>query len=85
MLSGATKSGFSFQIEESRLDDWELIEDLAEAENPIKVVSIAKRLLGADQYAKLKEHIRGEDGRVAATAMSEESESIFNSSKNLKN
>ena len=35
MITGKTKSGFEFEIEEEKLDDYELLELLMEADNEI--------------------------------------------------
>ena len=81
-----TSTGFEFELSEEVLDDWELLEKLAEidAGNTGAVVGAAKALLGAD-YERLKEHVRGKSGRVSARAMAAEIEDIFNATKAGKN
>lgn len=75
-----TKSGFDFELQPNALDDWELMEDLGAvtAENPdfSAASSVFVRLLGKDQYAKLKEHVR-DNGKVSVKAMLAELENIF--------
>lgn len=81
MIKETLKNGFEVEIPDENLDDYELLEDLAALdegeENPGKIVSAYKRLLGVEQYKALKEHIRSESGRVSATAMLETLQEIF--------
>lgn len=81
MIKETLKNGFEVEIPDENLDDYELLEDLAALdegeENTGKIVSAYKRLLGEGQYKALKEHIRGEAGRVSATAMLETLQEIF--------
>lgn len=81
-----TSTGFEFELSEEVLDDWELLEQLAEidAGNTGAVVGAAKALLG-DDYDRLKDHVRGKSGRVSAKAMAKEIEDIFNATKTGKN
>ena len=85
MVEGKTSTGFKFSIDEEMLNDWELLEDLAELDTDNgKVVQVSKRLL-AEDYEKLKEHCRNEcTGRVSVTKMVEELSGIFDSVKVLK-
>ena len=81
MIKETLKNGFKLEIPDENLDDYELLEDLAALddgdENTGKVVSVYRRLLGDDQYNKLKEHIRGQNGRVSASTMIETLGEIF--------
>ncbi len=73
-----TKSGFEFEKSPEALDNWELLEDLVDLEtNSAKIVPVCRRLLGAEGASRLKEHCRGEDGKVSASAMQEEIMEIF--------
>lgn len=87
MIIGETKSGFKFEIEESALDDWELLSALADVdEGKIGMVTkIPKMLLGEDQAKELVNHLRESNGRVPASKMSEAIKDILESSKELKN
>lgn len=87
MIIGKTESGFEFEIPEENLDDWELIETLADidAGNAEAIVKIPKMLLGAEQANDLKEHLRGNNGRISATAMTKVITEILKSTKKLKN
>lgn len=80
MIKETLKNGFEVEIPDENLDDYELLEDLAELEEDDygKIVSVYRRLLGKDQYKALKEHIRNESGRVACTEMMDTLEEIFN-------
>lgn len=79
MRTGTTTSGFHFEIDDSALDDWELVEALSEVDEgkPNKIVTAIKLLLGSEGATALKEHCR-RDGRVSATVMMSEVAEIFN-------
>lgn len=64
-ITGKTKSGFAFAVEKDVVDDMELIDDLAEADDgdPLAISKVCKRVLGADQRKRLYDHLR-KDGRV---------------------
>lgn len=87
MIKGRTNSGFNFKIKEESLDDWELIETLTEIDEGKAdlIVKIPKILLGEKQANALKEHLRGNDGRVSASAMTQAIMEILKMSKKLKN
>lgn len=65
-----TKSGFTADIDESFFDDWEYIEALNAIMNGAAggLVKLADVVLGSSKAA-LKEHCRGENGRVSAEKM----------------
>lgn len=69
-----TSTGFEFTIADEVFDDWELFELLADIDsgNGMKVPVVLKKLLGAEQAAALKEHVRNGDGRVTVEAMNAE-------------
>lgn len=73
MIKGKTKSGFEFHIEEEVLDDYEILEDLCAIEEgeANKIPKVAIRIIGDEQMKKLKEHLRGKNGRVSASKMGE--------------
>lgn len=86
MLTGETKTGFKFDVDEAALNDWELLEELdGIEENPQRYVSVSKRLLSAEQYKALKEHCRNEAGRVDMTKMFHEISDILTSNNRIKN
>lgn len=82
-MQGKTKSGFEFEVDKKRLDDYELLEDLADMADGKegKIVSVISRLLGVEQKEKLKDHLRDQEGRVAASDMTMEIMDIFQALK----
>lgn len=68
-----TSTGFEFTIADGVFDDWELIELIADVSdgNGLKIPAVLKKLLGDEQAAALKEHVR-KDGRVTVEAMNAE-------------
>lgn len=87
MIKGKTSSGFAFSIDDAVASDWEIIEGLYVLDNgdPTAIVGVLKRLIGDEQYKKLKEHLRGEDGRVNTTQMVEALKEILSASNKTKN
>lgn len=87
MTTGTTKSGFAFTLDEGVLDDYELLETLAALDegNAGEVVNMATLLLGQEQKNALKEHLRGENGRVPASRMVAETLEILQAAGKGKN
>lgn len=87
MIKGKTSSGFEFSISEDIKNDYELIENLGELEdNPLILGKIVKQILGKEQTAKLKDHIRNGNGVVPTDKMTQEITEIFqNSGEETKN
>lgn len=84
MIKGKTKSGFNYHIDENILQDYELLEAIAETEkNPIFITKVVRMLLG-DDIDKLKEHVRDENGHVSIEKMNVEITEIFKAQKKLK-
>lgn len=84
MIKGKTKSGFNYHIDENILQDYELLEAIAETEkNPIFITKVVRILLG-DDTDRLKEHVRDENGRVSIEKMNVEITEIFEAQKKLK-
>lgn len=78
MIKGKTATGFDYEIEDQILDDYEIVEMLGDLEdNPLVMPKLITKILGKDQLAKLREHLRGKNGVVSTTAMAKELESIF--------
>ena len=71
MLTGTTSSGFHWEIEEDALDDMELLDALTDwdAGKETGAISACRLLLGDQQRKALYDHLRGENGRVKATAV----------------
>lgn len=86
-MKGKTTSGFEYELDESALDDYELLEELCELDegDTSKIISVLNRLLGNEQKERLKEHLRMENGRVPASKMMLEMGEILNSVKEGKN
>lgn len=78
MVTGITSSGFSFSLDEKVLDDMELVDTLAEMQegDPLAISAVVRMVLG-DQRRALYDHLRTADGRVPASAVSEEIRQIF--------
>lgn len=71
-------NGFEIEIDKERLDDWETLEVIDELdEYPERTVRLAKKLLGDDDYQKLKEHCRV-DGKVSMSGMMDAIGEILN-------
>lgn len=86
MLKGKTESGFTYQVSEKRLENYELVEALNAVEtNPLEMIKVVNLLLGVDQAKKLKDHLRDEDGLVSTEKMTNEIQEIFETQAKLKN
>ena len=84
MIKGKTKSGFNYHIDENVLQDYELLEAIAETEkNPIYITKVVRMLLG-DDVDKLKDHVRDDKGHVSIEKMNVEITEIFEAQKKLK-
>lgn len=84
MIKGQTTSGFNYHIDENILQDYELLEAIAETEkNPIFITKVVRMVLG-DDTDRLKEHVRDENGHVSIEKMNVEITEIFKSQKKLK-
>ena len=82
-FKGTTKTGFPFDISMERMENYEVVETIAEIdENPLALPRLLKLLLG-DQVAALKDHVRGEDGMVPTQKLMDEVRDIFES-QNVK-
>lgn len=83
MISGKTTSGFEFNINETVMNDMEIVDALASAEtgNVLEKASavsvICKKVLG-DKRKELYDHVRTDDGRVPPEAIEREMLEIFN-------
>jgi hypothetical protein len=82
MLKGKTGSGFEYEVTDAALNDYELVEVLAEVDtNPLLLPRLVKKLLGEEQKNKLLEHLRTKDGNVPIDSISAEIMEIFQSGK----
>ena len=79
-----TKSGFEYSLPKGIADDFEYLELIrAVQDNPLLVIDVAKKLLGDDGFARLKEHCR-KDGIVSTEQITEEIREISNNEDELK-
>lgn len=78
-MKGELKNGFSFDVDENALDNMELIDAMAEAqeENPAMFSKAVLLLLGKDQRKMLYDHIRDDNGRVSVEAVTNSFVEIF--------
>lgn len=78
-MKGKLKNGFSFDVDENALDNMELIDAMAEAqeENPAMFSKAVLLLLGKEQRKKLYDHIRDDNGRVSVEAVTNSFVEIF--------
>ena len=71
MITAKTESGFSIELEESTLDNMEVLDALSDLDegNPLAMSRLVVKLLGKDGKKRLYDHLRTEDGRVPASAV----------------
>ena len=82
MLKGKTESGFEYEVSDAAMNDYELVEILAEVDtNPLLLPRLVKKLLGDKQKNKLLDHLRTKDGNVPIDLISAEIMEIFQSGK----
>lgn len=85
MIKGKTDTGFTFKIDEVVFDDWSVVKMLAKVEeSPLLVIDLMNKILGEEQFAKMEDHLRGEDGVVKASDMMVQFQNIFESIAALK-
>lgn len=87
MISGKTKSGFEYTLEENVMDNMELVDVLADESDDIsiRVSRIVKLVLPAEQRKQLYDHHRTQDGRVPVEAVYADISEIFASFGQGKN
>lgn len=92
MLSGKTKSGFQFNIDERIVNDQRLLRLIVKAESEDASVKVQATeelytfLLGEKGYDDLIKHVmKQNDGYCPANVFSSEFLEILNSAKELKN
>lgn len=85
MFKGKTTSGFSYEIDERILDDYELVEMVANIDDDFTVFpKLLNKLLGKKQMESLKSHVKNSSGYVSIEKMTEELFDIFGNSEQLK-
>lgn len=87
MRTGKISSGFEFAIEESALDNMELVDALAEIDegNTLQISNACTMLLGKAQKKKLYDHLRTKEGNVPAGEFTRALLEIFEKLKDGKN
>lgn len=86
MNKGKLKCGFEYEIDEEVLDNMELLDAIADAdENPINMSKVVRMLLGDEQRKKLYDWLRTEKGNVPIVAVSNAVVEIFASKQGAKN
>lgn len=86
MVEGITKTGFRYSIKKSSLNNYELVEILAEVdENPLLLPKLLNLLLGEEQKKTLMDHVRLEDKTVPTETLAEEIKDIFSGTTETKN
>lgn len=86
MIKGITKSGFKFEISDRALDDYELLELMADVDsNPLLVPKVYEKLLGKKQKENLIEFLKKKDGYASTEKMSKILEEILKSNQKVKN
>lgn len=85
MIKGETSTGFHYEINEAVLNDYEMLELMAELEeNPLRTPVFVKRLLGLEQKNRLVKHVKKATGSATIEAVQAELLDIL-SAKPLKN
>ena len=78
MYKGKTASGFEFEIDESALNNMELVDALAASEeDPLEVSRVVRLLLGDAQRKQLYKHLRTENGIVPVDNVVEEVKQVL--------
>lgn len=87
MIEGTLKNGFKYQIEEEKLDDWEIIENLSDIENGkyYIIVDVARKILGDEQYNKLKDAVRTKEGKINTQDMYDAITELMSKNQDTKN
>lgn len=87
MITAKTESGFSIELEESALDNMEVLDALSDLDegNPLAMSRLVVKLLGKDGKKRLYDHLRTEDDRVPASAVESAIMELFQSINDGKN
>lgn len=85
MIKGTTKSGFHYLIPEKRVNNYNLLEAINDAdENPMLIPKVLKLLLGDEQTEKFKKHLTDKEGFISMEKMMDELKDIFTTQSKLK-
>lgn len=63
-----TESGFSCEINNEALNDWEVVEKLVDAQGGdyAAMIDVLRDIIGTEGYNAAKDHVRADNGRVPA-------------------
>ena len=78
MITGVTKSGFHFRVDENAMNDMELVDILADdsMDDSFRMSHVLRKLLPGEQRKALYDHVRV-NGRVPVDAVVSAVEDIF--------
>lgn len=79
MIRGKTTCGFAYELDEKAINNMELVDALADAEddNPIAISRACLLMLGKETRKQLYEQVRTKDGRVPIEDVSNAMLEIF--------
>lgn len=86
-MKGKTTTGFEFELDEEKLNDYELLEELSKIDkgNAGGITDVIQNVLGEEQKNRLKDHVRNENGKVTIDRMTEEFVEILRGDQSGKN
>lgn len=78
-MTGRTRHGFCFDVAPAVMDNMELLDALAAANDndPLAISRVCVMILGEEQRKRLYDHLRTEDGRVPLADVSAALEDIM--------
>lgn len=87
MLTGKTTAGFEYTIDETTLDNMELLDALSDLENGdiLAVSKVVTLLLGVEQKKRLYNFLRLDNGTVPVDAVSNAVVEILQANTTTKN
>lgn len=86
-LKGTTSKGFAYEIEDTNLDNMELIDALADLDkgNLLAISNVINLLLGTEQKKAFYSFYRNDEGKVPLNTVSEAITEILSNHNDLKN
>ena len=90
MIEGKTASGFEFAIDDNTLNDFEIVDAVADIESgePSRLMTglsvFVLKIFGAEGKKRLYDHVRLPDGRVPIEAIDKEIGEILAGAAKLK-
>lgn len=80
MITGTTRNGFAFSIDEAVMDDMELVDALAELDDKsaIAISTVCVKIFGKEQRKALYDSLRTEEGRVPLVEVNEAIADVLN-------